>query len=127
MKKICCFVIMILLVLSLISAASAAAFDGSPEAVYNAMIALKQKYPEGKKWTNDNYYGWKGGIYSGKVVFECAGRKIAAMPVSLEVLPFSLPKNPAWSPAAPHFSSSRPIPTRSVSSSGLRWPIGWNG
>ena len=37
----------------------------------------------------------KGGIYSGKVVFECAGREIAAMPVSLEVLPFSLPKDPA--------------------------------
>ena len=55
----------------LVSAASAAAFDGSPEAVYNAMIALKQKYPEGKKWTNDNYYGWKGGIYSGG--YGCAG------------------------------------------------------
>ncbi len=29
------------------------------------MIALKEKYPEGMKWTNDNYYEWKGGIYNG--------------------------------------------------------------
>lgn len=33
--------------------------------VYQSMIALQEKYPEGTSWTNDNYYGWKGGIYSG--------------------------------------------------------------
>lgn len=32
---------------------------------YQAMIALKGSYPEGMSWTNANYYGWKGGIYSG--------------------------------------------------------------
>lgn len=35
------------------------------EQVYQSMIALQEKYPEGTSWTNDNYYEWKGGIYSG--------------------------------------------------------------
>lgn len=39
--------------------------------VYAAMIALKEKYPEGTRWTNANYYAWKGGIYSGG--YGCAG------------------------------------------------------
>ena len=29
------------------------------------MVALKSKYPEGTRWTNDNTYTWNGGIYSG--------------------------------------------------------------
>ena len=37
----------------------------SAEKVYAAMIALKKDYPEGMKWTNNNFYEWKGGIYSG--------------------------------------------------------------
>lgn len=45
--------------------------DLSEEHIYNAMIALKSEYPEGMRWTNDNYYGWKGGIYSGG--YGCAG------------------------------------------------------
>ena len=28
------------------------------------MIAKKDEYPEGMKWTNANSYQWKGGIYS---------------------------------------------------------------
>lgn len=40
-------------------------------AVYSAMISLQPSYPEGMAWTNDNYYGWKGGIYSGG--YGCAG------------------------------------------------------
>ncbi len=39
--------------------------------VYNAMISLEDEYPEGMEWTNDNYYRWKGGIYSGG--YGCAG------------------------------------------------------
>ncbi len=31
------------------------------EQVYNAMIALKDQYPNGMEWTNDNFYAWKGG------------------------------------------------------------------
>ena len=39
--------------------------------VYNAMIALKSKYPTGTPWDNSNYYAWKGGYYSGG--YGCAG------------------------------------------------------
>ena len=39
--------------------------------VYNAMIELQSSYPEGTPWTNDYYYGWHGGIYSGG--FGCVG------------------------------------------------------
>ena len=39
--------------------------------IYDAMIAMKEKYPEGTEWTNDNYYAWKGGIYAGG--YGCAG------------------------------------------------------
>lgn len=42
-----------------------------PEDIYDAMTALKKKYPTGKKWNNDNYYGWNGGIFSGG--YGCAG------------------------------------------------------
>lgn len=41
------------------------------QAAYEAMIALKSQYPEGTRWTNDNFYAWKGGIYSGGA--GCAG------------------------------------------------------
>lgn len=37
----------------------------SEEAVYNAMISLKDEYPEGMRWTNDDFYRWNGGIYYG--------------------------------------------------------------
>lgn len=39
--------------------------------VYDAIIALKGMYPEGMHWTNDNYYGWQGGVFSGG--YGCAG------------------------------------------------------
>lgn len=39
--------------------------------VYEKIIALMESYPEGMTWTNANYYGWKGGIYSGG--YGCAG------------------------------------------------------
>lgn len=32
---------------------------------------MKEVYPEGMHWTNDNYYAWNGGIYSGG--YGCAG------------------------------------------------------
>ncbi|MCR8642925.1 copper amine oxidase N-terminal domain-containing protein [Paenibacillus sp. N1-5-1-14] len=38
---------------------------------YGKMIALKGQYPEGMTWTNDNYYGWQGGVYSGG--YGCVG------------------------------------------------------
>jgi hypothetical protein len=33
--------------------------------VHAAMIALQSSYPHGMRWTNDNFYAWNGGIYSG--------------------------------------------------------------
>ena len=37
----------------------------SSKNVYSAMMSMKASYPEGKTYTNANYYGWKGGIYAG--------------------------------------------------------------
>lgn len=39
--------------------------------IYSEIIAQKAVFPEGMEWTNNNYYGWKGGIYSGG--YGCAG------------------------------------------------------
>lgn len=33
--------------------------------VYNRMIAKKEEYPEGMRYTNADYYRWNGGYYSG--------------------------------------------------------------
>lgn len=46
-------------------------FSLDEKSVYENMVALKSKYPTGKKWNNDNYYKWRGGIYSGG--YGCAG------------------------------------------------------
>jgi hypothetical protein len=35
------------------------------EDIYEKIIALKKQYPEGMTWTNNNYYQWKGGVYTG--------------------------------------------------------------
>lgn len=57
----------------------------SEEQVYKDMIAMKSKYPEGMSWTNDNYYGWKGGIYSGG--YGCAGFAFAISDAAFGSLP----------------------------------------
>ena len=33
--------------------------------IYNAMVSLRSEYPEGKKWTNSDYYAWNGGLFRG--------------------------------------------------------------
>lgn len=52
---------------------NAAVSEAAPtqEQAYASMIALKSQYPEGMPWTNDNFYAWRGGIYSGG--YGCAG------------------------------------------------------
>jgi hypothetical protein len=45
------------------------ALDSS--SIYKAMTRLKTNYPEGLYWTNDNYYEWNGGVYTGG--YGCAG------------------------------------------------------
>ncbi len=42
-----------------------------PEYVYQRMMRLKAQYPNGMRWTNDDYYEWKGGVFSGG--YGCAG------------------------------------------------------
>ena len=51
--------------------------DGMPNAgndaansIYDKIIAQKANFLEGMKWTNADFYSWKGGIYSGG--FGCA-------------------------------------------------------
>lgn len=39
--------------------------------IYDTIMAQQAVFPEGMYWTNDNYYGWKGGTYTGG--FGCAG------------------------------------------------------
>lgn len=43
----------------------------SDECLYKKMIAKQKEYPEGRKWNNDDYYDWKGGIYTRG--YGCAG------------------------------------------------------
>lgn len=39
--------------------------------VYKTVVAMKSKYPEGRRWTNGDYYAWNGGIFRGG--YGCAG------------------------------------------------------
>ncbi len=41
------------------------------ESVYNAIMAMESKYPEGTVWNNNNSYSWKGGTYT--TGYGCAG------------------------------------------------------
>ena len=45
--------------------------DLTDESVYNAMMAKKADFPEGMHWTNDDFYAWNGGVFSGG--YGCAG------------------------------------------------------
>ena len=45
--------------------------DLTDESVYNAMMAMQTDFPEGMHWTNDDFYAWNGGIFSGG--YGCAG------------------------------------------------------
>lgn len=45
--------------------ARAAASESAQRQAYQAIILWKDQYPEGTPWTNDRFYAWNGGIYSG--------------------------------------------------------------
>lgn len=45
--------------------------ENAEREVYNVIMAQKAIFPEGMRWTNDNYYAWNGGTYIGG--FGCAG------------------------------------------------------
>lgn len=53
------------------SASDTSTLSAKEQAVYNAMMAMQSKFPEGMTWTNANGYAWKGGIYS--IGYGCAG------------------------------------------------------
>ncbi|MDE7170928.1 MAG: S-layer homology domain-containing protein [Oscillospiraceae bacterium] len=73
MKKrfLSAFLVFILLAGLTAQGTASAASALNPQQVYQSMIALKEQYPDGTPWTNDNYYGWHGGIFSGG--YGCAG------------------------------------------------------
>lgn len=54
-----------------IGLSDAAAADTRTDQVYQTIMAQKEVFPEGMRWTNDNYYAWRGGTYS--IGFGCAG------------------------------------------------------
>ena len=45
--------------------------DERQRAAYEAIIAMKARYPEGTRWTNENSYAWRGGVFD--VGYGCAG------------------------------------------------------
>ena len=48
--------------------------DSRTEELYNAMIAMKETYPEGTPWTNDNMYEWHAlSGYASVKGYGCAG------------------------------------------------------
>lgn len=72
MKKRCISLLLaVLLMLSLPLGAFAADALPTEAEAYARMVALKSEYPEGMRWTNDDFYAWNGGIFSGG--YGCAG------------------------------------------------------
>ncbi len=78
-------ILLLIFVMLVPQVAQAASPDLSAEAVYQAMMAKQAEYPEGMTWTNDNYYGWNGGIYSGG--YGCAGFAFALSDAAFGNLP----------------------------------------
>lgn len=56
--------------------------------VYETIMAQKAVFPEGMHWTNDNYYGWKGGTYTGG--FGCAGFAFAVSDAAFGDVPATI-------------------------------------
>lgn len=62
MKRIFSFVLALCLCIPFLPVAYAQETIPTPQQAYEAMMALKATYPEGKPWTNDDVYFWKGGV-----------------------------------------------------------------
>ena len=60
----------------------------SADVVMRKMKAMYSVYPEGRIWTNANYYGWKGGIYTGG--YGCAGFAFHLSDAAFDNLPARL-------------------------------------
>lgn len=59
-KRFVCLFVCICMIFALIPFVSAADVPTEAE-VYKRIIAVKSRYPHGTRWTNANYYSWKGG------------------------------------------------------------------
>lgn len=70
-KRFLSMLLALVLCLGLTIPAGASTPSLDPQSVYEAMIALKDQYPQGMKWNNEDYYGWHGGVYTGG--YGCAG------------------------------------------------------
>lgn len=55
----------VFLIVAFIPKVAYASGNLSPDAIYTKLVSMKAQYPEGMSWTNDNFYYWNGGIYSG--------------------------------------------------------------
>lgn len=60
-------------------------YQVTEEMAYDDMMLLKPEYPEGMPWTNDDYYGWLGGVFSGG--YGCAGFAFAMSDAAFGYLP----------------------------------------
>ena len=70
MKRVLSVLLVLALVLGCCPAALAAGLPSEAEAT-QIMKSMQGEYYEGRHWTNDDYYGWHGGIFNGG--FGCAG------------------------------------------------------
>jgi len=74
-QRLVSILLVLCLALSLMStsvlAAGESTMTDSDWEAYNKMVAMKSEYPEGRHWTNDDFYAWSAGIYSGG--YGCAG------------------------------------------------------
>lgn len=61
-KTIFTWIAAICLLFSAVPMASAAGIPAETE-VYESIVAMKEEYPEGTRWTNANKYSWNGGGY----------------------------------------------------------------
>lgn len=59
-KRLLCLIMSICMLFSLITYVSAENVPTEAEA-YKKITAVKTRYPHGTRWTNANYYSWKGG------------------------------------------------------------------
>ena len=70
-ERILCVILALCLILASGVTAVFASDTPTQAQVYERIVALKDQYPDGTPWTNDNYYDWNGGIYSRG--YGCAG------------------------------------------------------
>ncbi|MCI9168481.1 MAG: Ig-like domain-containing protein [Dorea sp.] len=66
-------------------------YQPSESQVYEDIVGLRTRYPQGMKWNNDDYYGWRGGIYSGG--YGCAGFAFMLSDEAFGYLPARMHKN----------------------------------